>query len=103
MIEPKTFMRNVCATAIVVAAGMATAAAQQTIAPASATPVPGPMPDILERYTPVTAERLKKPEDGNWLHFRRTYDGWGYSPLAQINADNVERLLAGVELRHRPG
>jgi alcohol dehydrogenase (cytochrome c) len=71
---------------------MATAAAQQTIAPASATPVPGPMPDILERYTPVTAERLKKPEDGNWLHFRRTYDGWGYSPLAQINADNVERL-----------
>jgi alcohol dehydrogenase (cytochrome c) len=92
MIEPKTFMRNVCATAIVVAAGMATAAAQQTIAPASATPVPGPMPDILERYTPVTAERLKKPEDGNWLHFRRTYDGWGYSPLAQINADNVERL-----------
>jgi alcohol dehydrogenase (cytochrome c) len=92
MIEPKTFMRNVCATAIVVAAGMATAAAQQTIAPASATPVPGPMPDILERYTPVTAERLKKPEDGNWLHFRRTYDGWGYSPLAQINADNVARL-----------
>ena len=92
MIEAKKFMRNVCATAIVVASGMVTAAAQQTIAPASATPVPGPMPDILERYTPVTAERLKKPEDGNWLHFRRTYDGWGYSPLAEINADNVARL-----------
>ena len=46
---------------------MSAASAQQTIAPASATPVPGPMPEILQKYTPVTAERLKKPEDGNWL------------------------------------
>ena len=23
---------------------------------------------------------------------RRTYDGWGYSPLSQINTDNVKRL-----------
>ena len=37
-------------------------------------------------------ERLKKPEDGNWLLFRRTYDGWGYSPLAQITPANVGRL-----------
>src|SRR5262249_48762912 len=92
MIETKALMYGACAAAIVVAAGMSTAAAQQTIAPASATPVPGPMPDILQKYTPVTAERLKKPEDGNWLHFRRTYDGWGYSPLAEINAGNVARL-----------
>jgi len=54
--------------------------------------VPGPMPEILERYTPVTAERLKKPEDGNWLMFRRTYDGWGYSPLEEITRANVSRL-----------
>ena len=50
------------------------------------------MPEILQKYTPVTAERLKKPEDGNWLMFRRTYDGWGYSPLEEINRDNVSRL-----------
>ena len=50
------------------------------------------MPDILQKYAPVTAERLKKPEDGNWLMFRRTYDGWGYSPLAEITPDNVSRL-----------
>ena len=62
------------------------------IAPASATPTPGPMPDILQKYTPVTAERLKKPEDGNWLMFRRSYDGWGYSPLADITPENVGRL-----------
>jgi len=40
----------------------------------------------------VTTERLKKPEDGNWLMFRRTYDGWGYSPLAEITRENVSRL-----------
>ena len=45
-----------------------------------------------QKYTPVTAERLKKPEDGNWFQFRRTYDGWGYSPLNEITAKNVGRL-----------
>ena len=39
------------------------------------------MPAILQNYAPVTAERLKNPEAGNWLMIRRTYDGWGYSPL----------------------
>jgi alcohol dehydrogenase (cytochrome c) len=50
------------------------------------------MPDVLARYAPVTAERLRKPEDQNWLLFRRTYDGWGYSPLAQITPANIGRL-----------
>jgi alcohol dehydrogenase (cytochrome c) len=40
----------------------------------------------------VTAERLKNPEPGNWLMIRRTYDGWGYSPLDQITPANVKRL-----------
>lgn len=51
-----------------------------------------PMPAILRDYQPVTAERLKNPEDGDWLMNRRTYDGWGYSPLAQITPANVSRL-----------
>jgi hypothetical protein len=41
------------------------------------TPVPAPMPAVLRDYRPVTAERLKNPEDENWLMIRRTYDGWG--------------------------
>jgi alcohol dehydrogenase (cytochrome c) len=53
---------------------------------------PPPMPAVLQKYQPVTADRLKNPEDGNWLMIRRTYDGWGYSPLAQITADNVKNL-----------
>ena len=40
----------------------------------------------------MTAERLKQPADGEWLMVRRTYDGWGYSPLDQINTKNVARL-----------
>jgi alcohol dehydrogenase (cytochrome c) len=47
----------------------------------------------LNTYQPVTAERLKNPEDGNWLAIRRTYDGWGYSPLTQITTSNVARLM----------
>jgi alcohol dehydrogenase (cytochrome c) len=110
----KVLMRHVCLAALLAAAGLSGVSAQQpttpqtnapaatpapaspttpkTIAPASATPVPGPVPDILQKYTPVTAERLKKPEDGNWPLFRRTYDGWGYSPLNQITRANVSRL-----------
>ena len=43
-------------------------------------------------YTPVTHERLRNPAPDDWLSYRRTYDGWGYSPLDQITADNVARL-----------
>ena len=54
-------------------------------------------------YQPVTAERLKNPEAGNWLMIRRTYDGWGYSPLDQITPANVARLKPGLGLLDRRG
>ena len=92
MTTARVLMHGACVAAILAASGMVGASAQEMIAPTSATPVPGPMPDVLQKYTPVTAERLKKPEDGNWLMFRRTYDGWGYSPLGEITPENVSRL-----------
>ena len=46
----------------------------------------------IENYSLVTADRLKNPEPGNWMHYRRTYDGQGYSPLDQINTTNVKSL-----------
>jgi alcohol dehydrogenase (cytochrome c) len=46
----------------------------------------------LRTYQTVTADRLKNPEPGNWLSIRRTYDGWGYSPLKQITTANVGQL-----------
>src|ERR1700757_4816531 len=93
MIVTRTLLQSVCAAALL-AVGISAVSAQmpQTIVPPSATPIPGPMPEVLQNYTPVTAERLKKPEDGNWFHFRRTYDGWGFSPLNEIQPDNVARL-----------
>lgn len=58
-------------------------------------------------YTPVTAARLTTPEPDNWLNYRRTYDGWGYSPLKQIDRANVAQLKplwsfsTGVEEAHQ--
>jgi alcohol dehydrogenase (cytochrome c) len=51
-----------------------------------------PAPSPLQGYKAVTADRLKKPEDGDWLMVRRTYDGWGYSPLTEITPGNAARL-----------
>src|SRR6185503_15107318 len=48
-----------------------------------------PQSPLLTNYKSVTAERLKNPEDSDWLSVRRTYDGWGYSPLEQIKRGNV--------------
>ncbi len=44
-------------------------------------------------YSPVTDERLLTPEPENWLMYRATYNGWGYSPLDQITPRNVNRLV----------
>src|SRR5262245_3266439 len=90
MIDTALFMRSVCVAAIAMVGSVSHA--QQTVGPVSATPTPGPTPAVLQNYARVTADRLKKPEDGNWLMFRRSYDGWGFSPLAQITPANVARL-----------
>jgi alcohol dehydrogenase (cytochrome c) len=65
-------------------------AQQRTAAPPP--PPPPPVPAVLQSYKAVTADRLKKPDDGDWLMVRRTYDGWGYSPLGQITPGNAGRL-----------
>ncbi|MBQ12841.1 MAG: PQQ-dependent dehydrogenase, methanol/ethanol family [Gammaproteobacteria bacterium] len=46
----------------------------------------------IANYTPVTDARLQNPEDQNWLSYRGTQNGWGYSPLDQVDADNVQEL-----------
>ena len=45
-------------------------------------------PDI----TPVTDATLQNPDPEDWLSWRRTLDGSGFSPLDQINTDNVGDL-----------
>ena len=43
----------------------------------------------------VTDDRLLKADtDGaNWLMYNRTYSGWRFSPLEQINTSNVRKLV----------
>ena len=43
-------------------------------------------------FVPVTDAMLQDPAPGDWLTWRRTPDGWGYSPLDQIDTDNVGEL-----------
>ncbi len=45
-----------------------------------------------DRIRPVTAAELENPAPGDWLMWRRTLDGWGYSPLDRIDRGNVDRL-----------
>jgi len=46
----------------------------------------------IEDFEPVTTEMLLDPDPGDWLMFRRTYDGQGHSPLDQIDSGNVSGL-----------
>ena len=45
-----------------------------------------------EWLTPVSEAELVSPPNGDWLHWRRTPDSQGYSPLAQISTENVHCL-----------
>jgi alcohol dehydrogenase (cytochrome c) len=83
------------AVAVALAAGLVSVDAQLPAPPVGPPPPPPPRPDAaagLAQYQPVTADRLRNPEPANWLMIRRTYDGWGYSPLDQITTENVSRL-----------
>lgn len=87
----KSSPRLAAAGALTVA-GLVTFAFAQQPAPPAQPQVQAPMPELLKGYVPVTEERLKNPADGEWLMIRRTYNGWGYSPLDQITPANVSRL-----------
>ena len=56
-------------------------------------PVPaGAQPESAAAFVPVTDAMLENPAPGDWLLWRRTPDGWGYSPLDQIDTENVGEL-----------
>jgi alcohol dehydrogenase (cytochrome c) len=46
----------------------------------------------VNNYNSITDDRLINPEDSNWLSYRGTLDGWGYSALDEINERNVDEL-----------
>lgn len=54
-------------------------------------------------YEPVTDEMLADPPAGEWPSYRRNHQGWGYSPLDQITADNVAGLTLVWSRALEPG
>ena len=74
-------------------AGVATAAAGWLVLALALAPaaVAGQAGQAGE-FVPVTDAMLEDPAPGDWLTWRRTPDGWGYSPLDQIDTDNVGQL-----------
>ncbi len=83
---------SILAVAIGAAAGGAHA---QTAATAAAAPVSAPGNRALEQAVeraPVTNAMLLHPDPSDWLMYSRTYDAHRFSPLDQINRDNVARL-----------
>ncbi|HUQ51151.1 MAG TPA: PQQ-binding-like beta-propeller repeat protein [Gammaproteobacteria bacterium] len=43
-------------------------------------------------FVPVTDRMLERPDAGDWLNWRRTQNGWAFSPLTQIDRRNVAKL-----------
>jgi alcohol dehydrogenase (cytochrome c) len=46
----------------------------------------------VQNFRPVTEAALRNPAPGDWPNWRRTDNAWGYSPLNQINGQNVPQL-----------
>src|SRR2546426_9992747 len=46
----------------------------------------------VKNFRPVTEAMLRNPAPGDWLNWRRTDNAWGFSPLNQINRQNVHQL-----------
>ena len=57
----------------------------------------------LESYDPVTDAMLSAPTAGDWLSWRRTRDGHGFSPLDEINTENISQLKLAWAMTMREG
>jgi alcohol dehydrogenase (cytochrome c) len=60
-------------------------------------------PNPAAKLTPVTDAMLQNPPPGEWLSWRRTLDGQGFSPLSQITKDNVAGLRLAWSFNLAPG
>jgi alcohol dehydrogenase (cytochrome c) len=54
-------------------------------------------------FKPVTDAVLLNPDPADWPNWRRTLDGWGYSPLEQITTQNVHQLQLAWSWGLKPG
>ncbi len=54
-----------------------------------------PTPAPAAEWRDVTDDRLLNAgsDPANWLMYNRTYSGWRYSPLDQVNTRNIKKLV----------
>jgi alcohol dehydrogenase (cytochrome c) len=57
----------------------------------------------VQNFKPVTREMLVNPSPNDWLMYSRTYDAQRYSPLSQINKQNVGQLRLAWTRGMAPG
>ncbi len=60
--------------------------------PESIAPTGVILPGTVENFRPISDAMLTNPAPGDWPMLRRNYQAWSYSPLDQINVDNVGDL-----------
>ncbi|MDE2905193.1 MAG: PQQ-binding-like beta-propeller repeat protein, partial [Acidobacteriota bacterium] len=89
MRAPRSSMSRSCASLLACAALVVAADA------------PGRAQD--ESFVPVTDAMLQDPDPADWLTWRRTLDGWGYSPLEEITRENVGDLRMVWSRALQPG
>ena len=66
----------------------------QTAAAQTGSQAAAPAAPATAEFLPITDERLRNPEPGDWLSYRRTDDVTAFSPLTDIN----RRTVAGLSV-----
>ena len=57
----------------------------------------------IREFVPVSDAMLEDPDAKDWLMWRRTLDSWGFSPLEEVDKDNVGQLRMVWSRGLRPG
>jgi alcohol dehydrogenase (cytochrome c) len=57
----------------------------------------------ISNFVPVEQQSIDRPSDDDWLSWRRTSDGQGFSPLTQINKKNVRSLRLAWSMTMQEG
>ena len=77
--------------------------AVQAQAPAPAPPRPTKTLKAVPNFVTATDAMMRAPKPEDWLMYRGNYQGWGYSPLEQINKTNVKSLQLAWSRAMEPG
>jgi alcohol dehydrogenase (cytochrome c) len=80
----------------------AAASSPRAVPRATVTPAAAAHP-LFKNFPRVTDATLEQPDPADWLNWRRTQDGWGYSPLNSINRQNAHTLQLAWATQMMPG